>query len=284
MKYQGEIRERHFFLEKGQKNIYCVEYLPTQKKINHGVIFCKSIWGERNRTHKIFTNLSRELAKKGITVVTCDYYGDGNSGGDTLDMSFSEMVEDILSMHSYLQNQYNLTDISMVGFRIGANCAIAAQKKMGKIISLILIEPEKDLTAFLTKKLRSNISNQMAVHKKIIKNREALIKDIKNGQPVNMDGSLLGKRLWESFEEVGPINEIPKNYRSMLILSLLERGKKLKKDQDYRFLIDSHDNSKTEVIEKEFIWHDWKSNIQYPPIFIERIITELSSITVNRES
>ncbi len=271
------INERHFFIENKKKNIYCVEYLPKNKKMNHGVILCKSIWGERNRTHRIFTNLSRELSNNGFSVITCDYYGDGNSGGGTLDMTFSGIVNDIETMYKYMKNQLCIEAISMIGFRIGANCLISAVEKFEYLHSIILIEPEKDLSAFLTKKLRSNISNQMAVHKKITKNREELINDIINDKPVNMDGSLLGKKLWESFEEASPLKTIKGDFKSILVLNLLENRKKLKNINDFSFLIDGYENAKIEVIEKEFIWHDWKTNVQYPLVFFNKIIAELKA-------
>ena len=55
-------KERHFFLEKENKRIYCVEYIADPAKNNkQGIILCKPTWGERIRTHRIFTNLARLL-------------------------------------------------------------------------------------------------------------------------------------------------------------------------------------------------------------------------------
>ena len=268
--------ERPFFLHEGGKPVYCVEYLPNaHKKNNLGIIICKPLWGERIRTHRIFTNLARALCRDGIALITCDHYGDGNSGGDTLDLSFSGMVEDVLSLQKYFRERHGTKEFSLVGFRMGATCAIEAAGRIDNLQRMILIEPILSPIDYLKEGLRSNLTSQMALYKKILKNRETLIREIKEGIPVNMDGFLIGKRLWDSFEAVS-VFEADRGFEGeVLVIALAEKGKK---PVDYSSLAKRYRYGRSEVLKKEFGWDDWKMNITNPPLLFNRIKNEFGLV------
>ena len=122
--------------------------------------------------------------------------------------------------------------------------------------------------------LRANLSSQMAAHKKILKNRTVLIEEIKSGIPVNMDGFLIGKELWESFEHASPLKIESDFTGPVKIVSLIEKNKKGK---DFSKLAEKYKNGSGMAIEKEFIWTDWKYYIPKPPIFFEAVRSELIS-------
>ena len=267
--------ERHFFLEENRKTIYCVEYLPAEDHDKHSaVILCKPIWGERMRTHIIFTNLARLLASEGFTVITCDYFGDGNSGGDTLDLTFTGMVDDINVLYHYISKKYQPRSFALIGLRVGANCAISVHNDVELLSKIILIEPILSLIDFLKIALRSNLTNQLVVYKKIVKNRDKLIQEIINGTPVSFDGFLVGKQLWESFEFTSPL-QVNSNFKGLVnILSMADKGKK---GSDFSNLAGSFSNGKYETIEKEFSWSDNRYYVPTPPILFNKIMNELTS-------
>ena len=123
-------RERHFFLDGGGGRLHCVEHLPPPDLSNgKAVVLCRPIWGERIRTHRVFASLGRHLSGKGFSVVACDYHGDGNSGGATLDLSFTGMVADVKRLHAYLLETHKPRGFAVVGLRAGANCALAAARE-----------------------------------------------------------------------------------------------------------------------------------------------------------
>ena len=267
--------ERYFFLEENKKRIYCVEYLPCEDDDNHyGVILCKPIWGERMRTHIIFTNLARLLTSEGFTVITCDYFGDGNSDGDTLDLTYTGMIDDINVLYHYISNKHQLRFFALIGLRIGANCAISVHNGIELLRKMILIEPIISLIDCLKIALRSNLSNQMVVYKKIIKNRSTLIQEIINGTSVNFDGFLVGKQLWESFEFASPL-QVNSHFKGLVtILSMPDKGRK---GTDYSNLASNFTNAKYETIEKEFSWSDNRNYVPNPPILFRKIMNELTS-------
>jgi esterase/lipase len=171
-----------FFLEENEKRIYCSEYIAESTiRRDKGILLCKPIWGERIRTSRIFHNLALFLQDKGYDVFTCDYYGDGNSYGESHELTFDGMVGNIIALRKYISDNHNLNSISIIGLRVGANCAIESVKKNKNFKSMILVEPILNLVDYLKEVLRSNLSNQMTLYKKITKTREVLIEELKSG-------------------------------------------------------------------------------------------------------
>ena len=264
--------ERHFFLKEKGKQIYCVEYLPSEKESKkYGVILCRPIWGERIRTHIIFSNLARLLSENGFSVITCDYYGDGNSGGETKELNYFSMVDDITLLHHYFSQNYHIDTFCLLGLRMGANVAIGVEPQILNLEKIILFEPVLNPINVFKKSLRANLATQMAIHKKILKTREDLIKDLKQDLLVNIDGFVIGKKFWESFEQVSPL-KVESNFdKSVALYSLSPKGRK---GSDYSSLARNYKDSTVQNIEQEFIWTEWKNHYPKPKIFFEAIMSE----------
>ena len=269
------LKERHFFLEHDQKRIYCVEYVPTEEaKRDCCVILCKSIWGERIRTHRIFTNLARTLRDIGFYVATCDYYGDGNSGGETKDLTFSGMVQDVQLLHDYLAENTAIKNVSLAGLRFGSNVAICVEPMISGTQRMILFEPIGDPEGVLKEWLRANLASQMAIHKKILKNRNELIDDLKNGLFVNIDGFVIGKEFWESFEVITPFCVNSDFSGPVSVYSLPAKGRK---PADFSNLAAGYRSPQLKTLESEFVWTGWKQHVPKPPRFIETVVAELTA-------
>lgn len=268
--------ERHFFLKQQNKQIYCVEYLPSEiynKK--HGVILCKPIWGERIRTHIIFSNLGRLLSENGFSAITCDYYGDGNSGGETIELNYFSMVDDITRLHHYFSQNQHIDTYSLLGLRLGANVAIGAAPNIFNLQKMILFEPALNPIDYFHKALRANLATQMAINKIISKTRDDLIADLKNDISVNIDGFVIGREFWESFERISPLKVESNLGESVVLCSITQKGRK---GTDYSSLAHDFQGAIVKSIEQEFFWDSWKSYIPKPKIFFETIMSELGVI------
>lgn len=262
-------QERNFFIGPETRRLYCVEQIPISPlKKSHGIVLCKPIWGERIRTHRIFTNLGRYLARLGYSVISCDYFGDGNSGGDSMDLNYFGMTDDILFLHRYMSRNYNVQKFSFVGLLIGANVAISSSAKIDDLDKMVLFEPLLNPVEHLKKALRANLTSQMVIHKKIIKNRESLIEDLKKGVPVNIDGFMIGKNLWESFEDVSPYRAESDFEGPVFIYGMSSNGKR---KTDFSVLAAEFENCQWGTIEQEFEWTDWKHYIPSPRTFFDTV-------------
>lgn len=271
-------RERYFFLEKNNKRIYCGEYIPEKSKNRKiGLILCKPLWGERIRTHAICTNMARMLCEDGYFIITCDYYGDGNSGGDTLDLDYSSMVDDVRILYEHLDQNRGIDAFALIGLRIGANCALASSSYMQDLKKIIMIEPIPDLLLSLKTGLRSNLSNQMIIYKEIRKNRDDLIQDIINGVPVNMDGFLICKDLYCSFEKADLLENSDFSRCPLTVITLDKKSRVIKA---FESIAKRLDNVVLKAVEKEFYWTEWKINKPRPPRLFQMIRDELCTENV----
>jgi len=263
---------RHFFLQHHNKSIYCVEYLPQNgKSIDTAVIICTPIWGERIRTHRIFTSLGRELQNNNSYVFTCDYYGDGNSQGESHQLSFENIIEDLESLRNYTLEKYNIQNYYFVGYRLGASALIPLLDKLN-INKAILIDPILNPVSYLEDALRANLTAQMTRYKKIIKNRDVLIKEIQTGKLINVDGFLIGKEMWTSFEKNSPISA-NKNFIGDVVIISSENQKK--KSEDIHKFSQGFQNARVEFVKKEVVLTSWKYYTQKPPIIFSKIFSEI---------
>ena len=225
-----QYNEKHFFLSKGDITIYCVEYIPfDSKRLDTTVIICKPIWGERIRTHMVFTNLARILAQRGYFVITCDYFGDGNSGGNTHEMTFSKMVESVEHVYGYACDNDFPPENALIGLRIGANIAMRLASKIKNTEKMLLFEPIENPIDYFMEALRANLANQMTVHKKILKTREDLIDDLMNNRFVNIDGFVIGGEFWNSFVKISPFKIGTDYEKQITVYTMTPSGRKAKK-------------------------------------------------------
>jgi len=211
-------------------------------------------------------------------VISCDYYGDGNSGGDTADLTFQGMKEDTKLMHGYLSQHADLDRYALIGLRVGANCAMGVADEIGHVDDMILIEPIPDFIEILKTGLRANLTSQMTRYKKILKNRDVLIQEIREGIPVNMDGFLITRKLWESFENQG-LENLQTHYNGRaLILALDETGRS---NPQIEKISSKYPNGDLKFIRKEITWTEWK---YYQPKPIETFRIILSHLSDEKET
>lgn len=267
--------EKHFFLIRGGLSIYCVEYIPIDsKRLDTTVVLCKPIWGERIRTHMVFANLARILAQRGYFVITCDYFGDGNSGGDTHELTFPKMVESIAHVYEYACEKNFPAKNALIGLRLGANIAMHLEPKIKHTEKMLLFEPIENPIDYFKEALRANLANQMTVHKKILKTREDLIDDLLNNKFVNIDGFVIGGEFWNSFAKISPFTVDTDYENQIVVYSMTPSGRKTKK-KDYAWIVKNYAQVQVENIEQEFIWTGWKKHVPKPAQFINEIIGRL---------
>jgi hypothetical protein len=84
------------------------------------VLVCKPIGQEDIRTNKAVIQLCREISNQGITAMTFDYYGTGDSSGKFEDITFETCQESIQQTVNYFKNQCDLEGVVVLCIRAGA--------------------------------------------------------------------------------------------------------------------------------------------------------------------
>lgn len=264
--------EKHFFLENGRKSRFCVEYLPENyQNIDTGVIICTPIKGERIRTHRIFYNLAREICKRNLYAIRFDFFGDGNSSGESHELNFESMMGDVEDVYLFVLKEYNLKKFYIIGYRIGASVANLVMDQINPL-KVILIDPVVNPLDYLQESLRANLTSQMTRYKKIILNRNKLIEEIKENKLINADGFLIGKEMWESFARFSPLRGNNKYKGKVLVLNT--NLSKNYKNQLENF-IDGYKNFHIESIDSEIILTSWKFYQQRPTILFNQVLREI---------
>jgi uncharacterized protein len=98
------------------------------------------------RTHMALRKLAAVLSRDGFHVLRFDYYGTGDSAGESTDGTLAEWQADIVSAIADLKDCSGATKVSLVGLRLGA--ALAARAPVA-VANLVLWEPVLEGPAYL---------------------------------------------------------------------------------------------------------------------------------------
>ena len=92
-----------------------------------------------------------------------------------------------------LRARTETTRIAVVAARLGAALALEAAAADPAVHRLALWEPVLDVDGYLRNLLRVNVTTQMVVHKKVMRNSEQLLADMASGGTVSVNGYKLSQ-------------------------------------------------------------------------------------------
>ena len=98
--------------------------------VNKGVVLCYPIGQEYFRSHRAFLQLAKLINIAGLPVFRFDYYGTGDSLGESLDWGVDQWVSDILSAINELKLISGVDEVALVGLRFGALLATLALQRV----------------------------------------------------------------------------------------------------------------------------------------------------------
>ena len=113
---------------------------------NAAVLLCGPAPQEYMQSHWVLRKLAARLATAGFHVLRFDYYGTGDSGGDSSAGSLEQWRADVVTALQELRDAAAVRRVSVVGFRLGAT--LAAQAPI-RVRDLVLWEPVVAGTAYL---------------------------------------------------------------------------------------------------------------------------------------
>jgi len=132
--------------------------------------------------------------------------GNGDSEGNFEESSLETMLSDTQCAINTLREKVSgVESINLLGLRLGATIASLVGENGYGASRLILWEPVIDGSAYMKEILRINLATQTAVYKKILFNTDALIKKMKDGETVNVDGYEMA---WPLYEQIAGIDLI----------------------------------------------------------------------------
>jgi len=119
-------------------------YEPAQEILGkvRAVLLCHPMGNEQIFAYRTMRLLATRLVQAGFHVLRFDYFGTGDSYGDTGEGDFASWCGDIETAIEELEEITGATSINLVGLRLGANLsARVAAHRQKDISKLILWEP-----------------------------------------------------------------------------------------------------------------------------------------------
>ncbi len=149
-----------FFLDAHPGRRFCVFY-PAIGTCRGSVLYVHPFAEEMNKSRRMAALQARALAASGISVLTLDCYGCGDSSGDFREARWDIWKADIAAGVAWLR-QRTAAPISMWGLRLGALLMLdVANSSDQPFERLVLWQPVLSGRTFLTQFLRLRLASDM---------------------------------------------------------------------------------------------------------------------------
>jgi pimeloyl-ACP methyl ester carboxylesterase len=124
----------------GDRPLLGQHHPPEGEPREAGVLLCYPAPQEYQLTHWALRTLAGLLAREGFHVFRFDYTGTGDSWGGLREASVSRWCEDVRAAATELRDMAGVTQLSCVGFRLGAALATLAAPGLD-LDALVLWDP-----------------------------------------------------------------------------------------------------------------------------------------------
>lgn len=198
------------------------------------VIYFSPFFEERIWVQRIAFNYACELWDKfRIPVILFDYPGYGESDGEPEDFTIANSVDATSQIKRDIKGTFGIKKFHYWSVRTGAHIALKAIDPDDMPETLVMWMPVYDMQKYIDKELRTVISFQFSVYKKILVDRKVIMEEVsKNGKCVrdiyqmnNIEGYRFGKAF---INEVFSNND-EANFDHLLMPTFILEGIKNKK-------------------------------------------------------
>lgn len=119
-------------------------YHPPQTRgsaMDGCIVLCYPMAHEYMYVHRAFRQLANRLARTGFHVFRFDYYGFGDSAGDSEESHIEQWIKDISKAIDEIGSLSAASKISLIGLRLGATAAALTAVQRDDIENIVLWEP-----------------------------------------------------------------------------------------------------------------------------------------------
>ena len=107
-----------------------------------GVVLCNSFGYEQLSVHRVWRGLADQFAAAGLPALRFDWHGSGNSVGDYADPErVRAWLESVRGAVALLRAETGVSEVALVGLRLGATLATLVAEELGDVESLALLAP-----------------------------------------------------------------------------------------------------------------------------------------------
>lgn len=268
--------ETPMFFANGTYRLFGVLHEPIGAPSGGAWVFCHPFAEEKLWAQRVYVSFARMLAARGAWVLRFDSMGNGDSEGQFATASVETMLSDIASAIRQLEQSSGIGQgIGLLGLRFGATLAALAAEGSPKVSKLVLWEPIVDGGKYMQEMLRINLTTQSAVYKEIRHNREALVRMMREGATVNIDGYELA---YPCYEQVSAVNlkEGRKRFAgASLVVQVGKDGQPI--HPDLRALQESYSVADLQGIAEEPFWKEIKRWYRAAPHLFEATLAWMAT-------
>jgi pimeloyl-ACP methyl ester carboxylesterase len=105
------------------------------------VLICQPLHHEYLRIHRALRNLAALLARRGCAVLRFDYYGCGDSEGESIDGDLDRWTDDVSLAADELRRRAGTPDVWFGGVRLGGTLAALAAAGRDDVAAVVLLDP-----------------------------------------------------------------------------------------------------------------------------------------------
>lgn len=151
-----------FYFGPVSRQLFGILAKPAVPRRNEALLICQS-WGiEYMRSHRALHLLAERLGDAGFYVMRFDYYGTGDSAGAASKARIEHWLDDIRDAAQELRARTGLQRICLVGHRLGALLASAAQQQHAVADRMLLWDPPSSGEDWLKQQERLNLEAHLS--------------------------------------------------------------------------------------------------------------------------
>ncbi|MDZ7269338.1 MAG: alpha/beta hydrolase [candidate division KSB1 bacterium] len=146
-----------FYFGTPEKPLFGV-FHPSPQNLHRklGVVICNPIGQEHIRAHRALRLLATRLNQAGFHVLRFDYYGCGDSAGESEEGTLEQWREDVAHAVTELKKHARVNQVALLGLRLGASLSLLAGSQREDVTSLILWEPVVSGAQYLQRLLKDH--------------------------------------------------------------------------------------------------------------------------------
>ncbi|HVE45656.1 MAG TPA: alpha/beta hydrolase [Acidimicrobiales bacterium] len=179
------------------RRLFGSRLLPSTRP-SAGVVVCSPIHGEFPKNYRREVLMSRVLARRGLAVQRFHYGGAGHSDGESAQLSFDTMCEDVGAAADQLRNAAGITRVALLGTRVGALAAAATAD--AETAAIALWEPVVDVGSYVRQAYRARIVSDLRRGRSGSASSQSFDEQMRAQGCVDVLGYQIERSLYESLE------------------------------------------------------------------------------------
>lgn len=195
------MKEQFQFLDLEGERVFAALHRPMEPP-SRAIVMCHPLGEEKLWSHRVFVSFARDFAAAGFAVLRFDFRGEGDSDRSFEQTDLESRIRDCnLAIDAVRSMNPSVDDVTVLGLRLGAAVAAAVAARRSDISRLVLWDPVTDGAGYMQAVLRINLMHQMALYRRVVENREALVERLAQGETVNIEGYEMSEPLFRQVSE-----------------------------------------------------------------------------------